>query len=149
MANIASVLKDEIARVARKELRVETEKLKKASGQYRADIAALKRRVADLERQVSRLEKAAAKHAVVPATPATGSTRVRFSAEGLSKHRQRLGLSAVDLGILLGVSGQTIYNWEAGKSQPRTEQKVAIAGIRALGKRDTALRLAELQCGTS
>lgn len=62
---------------------------------------------------------------------------------------QRLGLSAADLGVLLGVSGQTIYNWEGGKSQPRAEQKVAIAGIRALGKRDAVLRLAELQCVTA
>ena len=149
MPNIASVLKDEIARVARKELRAETEKLKKASAQYRSDIAALKRRVADLERQVSRFEREVAKTAVVRATPINASTRVRFSAEGLSKQRQRIGLSAADLGILLGVSGQTIYNWEAGKSQPRAEQKVAISGIRAMGKRDVALRLAELQSGTA
>jgi hypothetical protein len=37
--NIASVLKEEIARVARKEVRSETENLKKASAQYRSEIA--------------------------------------------------------------------------------------------------------------
>ena len=47
MPNIASVLKDEILRLARKEVRSELEGLKKASGQYRSDIASLKRQVAD------------------------------------------------------------------------------------------------------
>jgi len=43
MANIASLLKSEISRIARKEVRAETQTLKKASAQYRSDIAALKR----------------------------------------------------------------------------------------------------------
>ena len=50
MPDIAAVLKEEIARLARKEVRSQTEGLKKASAQYRRDIAALKRQVAELER---------------------------------------------------------------------------------------------------
>ena len=50
MLNIATVLKAEITRVARRQVRGETLRLKKASGQYRTDIAALKRRVAALEK---------------------------------------------------------------------------------------------------
>jgi len=49
MSNIASVLKDEIARVARKEIRRETSSLKKASTGYRSQIAALKRQLLELE----------------------------------------------------------------------------------------------------
>ena len=44
MPNIASVFKDEIVRVARKEIRNELAALKKASTTHRAEIAALKRR---------------------------------------------------------------------------------------------------------
>ena len=43
MSNIASVLKEEITRLSRKEIRTETEVLKKASSQYRAEISALKK----------------------------------------------------------------------------------------------------------
>ena len=50
MPNIASVLKDEILRLARKEVRTATEGLKKASAAYRSDIAGLKRQVAALAR---------------------------------------------------------------------------------------------------
>ena len=57
MPNIASVLKDEILRLARKEVRRELEGLKKASAQYRSDIAALKRQVIALEKQQARIAK--------------------------------------------------------------------------------------------
>jgi DNA-binding XRE family transcriptional regulator len=59
--------------------------------------------------------------------------------------RKRLSLSAADAGTLIGVSGQTIYNWESGTTQPRTEQKVAIAALRQLGKKDAAIHLERLR----
>ena len=53
MPNIATVLKDEISRLARKEIRKQTSVLKKASAQYRKDSAEMKRRVSDLQRKVA------------------------------------------------------------------------------------------------
>ena len=54
MPDIASTLKAEISRIARKELRAETEPIKKAVAGYRKEIAALKRRIEALERQQKR-----------------------------------------------------------------------------------------------
>lgn len=140
MPNIASVLKEEIVRLARKELRQETEGLKKASAQYRSEIAALKRRVTALEKQVSRVDKRApGKTTAEGATPA--GTSVRFSAKGLATQRGRLGLSAADMGTLLSVSAQTIYNWEAGSTRPREPQVAAIAALRGIGKKQAGERL--------
>jgi len=143
MPNIASVLKDEVVRLARKEVRRELEGLKKASAQYRSDIAELKRRVALLDKKNARLEKTTVSKASLPSEDA-GATRVRFSAKGLATHRQRLGLSAADMGALLGVSAQSIYHWESGKSKPRVQQLSAIATLRSMGKRQAKARLAEL-----
>ena len=140
MPNLASVLKDEIARLARKELRSETENLKKASAQYRSDIAALKRRVAVLEKQVGRVEKRVPKGAE-PAAEGESSAKVRFSAKRLAAQRKKLGLSAGDMGTLIGVSAQTIYNWEAEKSRPRQSQLAAIVVVRGMGKRQIKARL--------
>lgn len=53
MPNIAGALKQEISRISRKELRGETEALKKVASQQRADIAALKRHMQVLEGQLS------------------------------------------------------------------------------------------------
>ena len=143
MTNIASVLKSEILRLARKEVRNEIEVIKKASAQYRSEIGQLKRRVDQLEKQQARVTKKIQKR---PETPEgeEGTTRIRFSAKRFAQQRQKLGLSATDMGLLLGVSGQSIYHWEAEKSRPRQAQLIAIAALRKLGKREAKRRLAEL-----
>jgi DNA-binding transcriptional regulator YiaG len=143
MANIATMLKSEILRLARKEVRNELENLKKASAQYRSEIAQLKRRVDQLGKQQARVSKKILKK---PETLATeeGATRIRFSAKRLASQRQKLGLSAADMGMLLGVSGQSIYHWEAEKSRPRQAQLEMIATVRKFGKREVKRILAEL-----
>lgn len=57
MANIASLLKAEIARVARKEVRAEIESLRKANSQHRAAIAELKRELAALQKQLKQADR--------------------------------------------------------------------------------------------
>lgn len=146
MANIATVLKDEIARVARKELRGETESLKKASSRYRADIAALKRQNALLEQRVARLEKLLAKSPVATKPVVDPDTsKIRFRVDGFKKLRARLELSAPVLASILGVSAQTIYNWEAGASRPGKELVARIAVLRQMGKREVNARLQAMQ----
>lgn len=134
MPNIAAVLKQEILRVAKKQVRAEVEPLKAANAQHRKTISALKAQVTTLERRIVTLSRAKAP-AAPDADQAPVST-VRFSAKGLRTHRARLGLSAVDFGRLLGVTAQTIYNWEQEASRPRAEQLARIAALRKLGKRD-------------
>jgi DNA-binding transcriptional regulator YiaG len=143
MSNVAFALKEEIVRLARKEIRAETEGLKKGSAQFRSEVSALKKRVASLEKTVSRLSKSAAKGQKAKAVP-NEETQVRFRAKGLIALRRRLGLSATEMGTLLGVSAQTIYNWEAEKSRPRQPQLVAFASMRGIGKRQAAAQLAAL-----
>jgi chromosome segregation ATPase len=110
MPNIATALKAEIARVARKELKPHIEPLKKANASHRADIAFLKKRVQELERALKRAERNAnAKPRSREASPEAPNTQLRFRREGMAKNRQRLGLSAADFGLLIGTTGQSIY----------------------------------------
>src|SRR4051794_30343702 len=90
MPNIASVLKTEISRVARKESRVETQALKKASTQHRSDIAELKRQVHMLEKKIRVLAKSAAPASAAPAAAQSDHRAYRFSARRLAAHRSRL-----------------------------------------------------------
>jgi DNA-binding transcriptional regulator YiaG len=144
MPNLASILKNEIARVARKEIRGETLGLKKAVATYRAEIAALKRRTQSLEQELRRLSKTSAKAAPVVADEVS-SQRVRFSAKGLAAQRKRLALSVDACGRLVGVTGQAVYNWEAGKARPRDEYMPAIVALRTMGKKEAAARLVALR----
>ncbi len=143
MPNIATVLKEEIARVARKEVRGETQRLKKASAQYRTDIAAMKRRVQALEQQIVRLGKTSAKRAPATSPEPTG-TALRFSAQGLAKQRKRLGISAASAAAIMGVSALSVYKWESGNTRPRAGQLPAIAALRKLSKKEAASRLEQL-----
>jgi DNA-binding transcriptional regulator YiaG len=142
MPNIASILKSEIARVARKEIRGEVVQLKKAVSGYRSQIAALKRRTQALEQQLRSLGKHGAKPARAEAADDGPMASFRFSAKGLASHRKRLGLSAHDCGILLGASGQSVYKWEDGKARPRAKHLPAIAALRTLGRKQAAQILA-------
>src|ERR1041385_7077757 len=121
MTNIAAVLKEEISRISRREIRKQVQPVRKASATYRREIAALKRQVQELRRQAGALAKRAA-------TVGDGNREVasakptRFVAKGLRSLRARLGLSASELARLMGVSDQSIYNWELKRATPRKEQ---------------------------
>ncbi len=143
MSNLASVLKDEIRRLARKEVRAEMRALKSASAQYRRDIAALKRKVKEHEREIVRLRKAAAKGPAARSS-ADGGASTRFSPDWVANHREKLSLSAADYAALVGVSALTIYNWEHGRSRPTSAQLEAWGAIRNLGKREAWRRLQHL-----
>ena len=140
MPNIVTVFKAEISRLARKELRGNSDSLKKAVAAQRSEIASLKRRIHDLEAAVNRLAKSsvAKKAALRPeATREAGApdaTGLRFRASGMAANRKRLGLSAADFGLLVGATGQSIYAWEAGKAKPRPQALAAIAALRGIGK---------------
>jgi DNA-binding transcriptional regulator YiaG len=141
--NIGAVLKSEISRLARRELKAEVSQVRKQVSQHRSQIAALKREVQALRKQL-KAQARTSNRAGRDATEDTGfQTQLRFRAGGFAKLRQRLGLSANDLGKLIGVSGQSVYHWEQGKSRPRASQLPAIAAVRRMGKREAALKLSE------
>ena len=144
MPNIATVFKQEITRLARKEAKAQTETSRRANAQYRRDIAELKRSVQSLAKRIEYLERRERQRSqtTVPEALAEGK---RFSAQGLSTHRTKMGLSAADYADLVGVTAQTIYSWEQGKSRPRDQQLAALFAVRDLGKRDAMHRLALLR----
>jgi DNA-binding XRE family transcriptional regulator len=143
MPNIGTVLKQEIARVARKEQKAELQQLKKTVAQYRSQIAQLKRRLQALEQQVRRQSRGGGRAAPAPAREEEdGGPQLRFSAKGLAAQRKRLGLSAASVARILGVSALSVYKWESGKTRPRARQLEAISALRKMGKREAQARLA-------
>lgn len=143
MSTFANQLKSEIARLAKKEVRAETQALKKASAAYRSEIAALKRRITELETQIKKLGKDASRAKASEAPEEEGGTVLRFRVAGFAALRKKLGISAAEMGKLLGVSAQSVYHWETGKTKPRASQLTAISAIRKMGKREVAAKLGE------
>jgi DNA-binding transcriptional regulator YiaG len=151
MPNLATVFKAEITRLARKEVRGNTDGLKKAIATQRSEIVDLKRRIKDLEATVKRLAKGTdsnqgrARPDTSSETSESEPAGLRFRAKGMAANRKRLGLSAADFGLLVGATGQSIYAWESGKAKPRPQALAAIAALRGIGKRDVEARLASLK----
>ena len=136
MSNFVAQLRNEISRIAKKESRAEAAALKSATSKSKGEIAVLKRRVSELESSLRALTAALSKPA--RQEKVLKNTDLRFRVDGFVSLRKRLDLSAAKMALLIGVSPQSIYHWEAGKSRPRTAQLQTIAAIRKLGKKKVA-----------
>lgn len=135
MPNIASVLKSEIARVARKEIREQLAPLQKAIADQKKHITTLKRQLVEQQKALRRLQSGG--RMTTPrgaAEESKDSPALRWRPAGFAQHRKRLGLSAEQMAKLLGCSSLSIYKWESGKVRPRQAQLEAIARVRNLSR---------------
>jgi len=145
MPNLQSVLRQEIQRLARREVRSELESTKRAVAQHRREIAELKRRNTALERKVSYLQSRETKRLQGRPAVEDPPEGTRFSVRSLQSQRRKSGLSQVDYASLVGVSGSTIYNWESGSTKPSRGHLATLVSLRGLGKREAEKRLELLQ----
>lgn len=141
MSQFVSALREEIRRLARKEIKLQVGATKQAVGHYRKEIAQLKRQLQEQGKQLGLLRARSQKASDQPAPQADDAQGMRFSARSVKAQRKRLGLSAADYGALVGVSPLSIYNWELGKARPRKAQFAALVAIRGIGKREALKRL--------
>lgn len=145
MPNLAATLKDEIRRLAKREITSATKSTKHAVAQFRRDIANLKRLVAVQQKEIAFLRVQERKRLSQPVSADEPVEGVRFSARSVRAQRQRLGLSADDFGKLVGVSQMTIYNWEQGKGRPKNDRLAAFVALRGVGKREAVKKLEMLK----
>jgi DNA-binding transcriptional regulator YiaG len=150
MPNVARVLKEEIARIARKEVKAAVAPGRKASVRLRKDVAGLKGQVASLEMESKSLQallkRMAASQPATAAVPDTGK-KPRITAKGLRSLRRKLGLSQAEFAGLIGVSRQAVANWEKrqGAVRVRETTKSAILPLRTIGAREARKRLMEMK----
>jgi len=136
MPNIADVLKQEISRIARKEVRAESTVIRKIVSEQKSQISALKQEVHNLQRALKSTQKLVAKFtddvSQTPTTPPEDGELIqrRFSSRRLSEHREKIGLSVAAYAALVGVSGPTLRAWELGKRRPSEEQMAGIVAAR-------------------
>ena len=147
MSSVHEALKAEIIRLFCKEIKAQTESMRKAVVQYRHDIAALKKTIAKQQKAIDFL-KGQERERIEDGPEVIDEAmngQVRWSARSVKAQRKRLGLSAEDFGKLIGVSPQTIYNWEQGLSRAREEQFAKFREVRGIGKREALRRLEVLE----
>ena len=87
------------------------------------------------------MSKGSGRAKVLENTEEDSRSALRFRVAGFAALRKKLDISAADMGKLLGVSAQSVYHWETGKTKPRASQLAAISAVRKMGKREVAAKL--------
>ena len=134
MVNLATALRAETSRLVQAEVAKELKKLK-------TEIAGLKRalkasaRGEPSPRRGSRRKPGAA-------NVGRSASSARLTPASIRKHRQRLGLTQVELGELCGVTPIAVYFWESGRTTPKGKNVERLAGIPKMTLRQAERELA-------
>jgi DNA-binding transcriptional regulator YiaG len=116
MTTLANQFKAVNACAAKNSSKVETSTLKKTSSNYLYEIVELKLGIFELESSLNRVARQAGKSCKGTLTKKNYNLRLRQN--GVAIQRNKLGLSANEMSLLLDVSGQSIYKWTQGKAKP-------------------------------
>ncbi|MDP8237253.1 MAG: helix-turn-helix domain-containing protein [Candidatus Erginobacter occultus] len=133
MPNFAKAIKEEITRLAKKEV-------KKASGPLNDRVRQLSRSVSSQEKKIARLEKTVAKQekelrqaAPVPeAAPPEEVKKARISPRLVKTQRKRLKLNQNQFADLLNVSVAAVRSWEQGRAMPKDDTMATFVAVRKL-----------------
>ncbi len=145
MPTLAALLKEEISKIARKEVQDQVRELKQTVRAQRDAIARLEKKISPAKAKAA--TKSAAKPAAKPAAKvrqvSEGDKRkqLRIAPNTIKKHRKRLKLSQAELGKLLNVSTNTVLRWEAGSSKPRSKHLPGLDQLRTISKRELKKQL--------
>jgi len=142
MPNIANVLREEIQRLARKEVKAAIASLKKDNATLKRTAAEHKRRLARLERDTRHLLTQAKKMQATAEKPSDDEVeKARITAKMIKGVRDRLGLSQADLAKILDTATNTVYLWEQKEGRltfRNPETKAAIVRLRGMPKAEVA-----------
>jgi DNA-binding transcriptional regulator YiaG len=144
MPNIGKVLKDEIARISRKEVKASIGGLGKSYISLKRIVGDLKKRVASLEKENRRLVAEAKKTKPEPTQkPVEEQEKARFTSKGIRSLRNRLRLTQADFAKLVGATTHAVYLWEKkeGALNLRDKTKKALLSIRGIGAREAKAKL--------
>ena len=156
MPSIATLLREEISKIARKEVQDQVRELKQTVREQRDAIARLEKQIGPAKAKAATksaatksaaAKPAAAKSAAAkPAAKASAGDRrkqLRIAPNTIKKHRKRLKLSQAELGEILNVSTNTVLRWEAGTSKPRRKHLPGLDQLRTISKRELKKQLGE------
>ena len=136
MAKLEALIKSEIVRFAKREvrktivpLRHNVRALKATLSQVRKSLIALERQAALAQKQI---QKGGPQLQVSPGE-LKGS---RLSPRLIQTLRKHLGISQKELAALAGVTTGAVHQWEAGNFRPTEAKKATLVGLRKLGRRE-------------
>lgn len=137
MATFASALRDEVKRLAGRQMKKAMLPFKRVQRHVKSlrTLARHQRRtISSLERRVGILRARAAR--ALRGAVTSGGRGVGVSPEAIRALRGRFKMTRVQFAKLVGVSAGSIFGWETGRTVPRGKSRARIAELRKLGVRE-------------
>ena len=142
MAKLEAVIKESIARGARRQIRAAVMPLRREIVRLRLRVAQLQGTLTTLQRTAAGWKRIMEAAPLVPPVSEEEATSARLSPRLIRSLRKRLGLSQTALARLVGVSAPAVAHWEAGNATPTGQHRAVVMGLRKVGKRDVKELLA-------
>jgi DNA-binding transcriptional regulator YiaG len=133
MGKVESIIKSEIVRLAKREV-------KKMTLPLRGEIKFLKGIVSQLRKALLTLQRTSpprlkGKEVSMEVSPEEVKS-ARFSPRLIRSLRKRLRITQRELALLTGVTVGAIHQWERGKFKPEMKKREIMVALRKLGRRE-------------
>jgi DNA-binding transcriptional regulator YiaG len=142
MAKLESIIKSEITRLAKHEVRSVFRPLRKEVWGMKLKLSNLIKGFTVLDRLAKEISKAKSAEPKLEASPEEVKAS-RITPDRIRGLRKKLGISQRELGVLVGATIGAVASWEKGKFKPKGEKKAALVALRKLRKRDVRKMVTE------
>jgi DNA-binding transcriptional regulator YiaG len=132
MAKLEALIKSEIVRLAKREIRRTTTPLQHDVRVLKGTLSPIRKSVVALERLAVQVQKGKPQLQASP-EEVKGS---RLSPRLIQTLRKHLGISQKELATLAGVTAGAVAQWESGNFRPTHSKKAILVGLRKLGRRE-------------
>jgi len=143
MGKLEGMIKSEIVRLAKREIRKIARPLSRDVRSMRSTVSQLRKTVLALQRLTARQESESRKEKVLLEATPEEVKKSRFSPRLIHTLRKRLRITQKEMATLTGVTIGAIYQWEQGIFEPRGQKKGMLVALRKLGRREVRKLLEE------
>ena len=143
MGKLEGMIKSEIVRLAKREIRKIARPLSRDVRSMRSTVSQLRKTVLALQRLTTRQENESRKERVLLEATPEEVKKSRFSPRLIHTLRKRLRITQKEMATLTGVTIGAIYQWEQGIFEPRGQKKGMLVALRKLGRREVRKLLEE------
>ncbi len=147
MAKFETIIKSEIVRLAKREVRKISVPLGRDVRSLKAVVSQLRKAVFTLQRITTSQQKELEKVKTPLEASPEEVKESRFSPRLIRSLRRHLGITQKELAILTGVTTGAAHLWESGQFKPSTKKKAVMVALRKLGRREVRKLLEEKSSG--
>ncbi len=136
MGKVESIIKSEIGRLAKREVRKVSVPLGRDVRSLKSVVSQLRKTVLGLQRITASQQKELQKGRAALEAPLEEVKESRFSPRLIRSLRRHLGITQKELAVLTGVTVGAVHLWESGQFKPSMKKKAVMVALRKLGRRE-------------